>query len=243
MKRLIISISAALVCLTGFAQSFDMSDEGGVAPDKGYQVFNFEITADFGWGYHILMDDGSQDPFLTSTSFGRSKEIFFNLGQIELRPVKPVSLTVGIDLNWDNYRLKKGEYLWVPGTNQDVTIGNASDYSYTVKKSILRSFGFDAPVMLRFHLGDVCIAGGVVGEYNLPGRTKFVGRDASGKKVKNPDELRTTDIQSNPLTYSFRASVSYSGLGLYAKYSPASQFVAGHGPQFSYTTVGILLGM
>jgi len=166
-------------------------------------------------------------------------DTFFSLAEINIRPVKPVSLSVAVDLNWDAYRLNSN-YYWKPGGAQNVTIADMSPDYTQIKKSVLRSFGFDVPVQLCLHLGDFKLAAGVVGEYNLPGRTKFKAIDASGAKVKN-GALRVKDIEARPFTWSYRASLSYNSLGLYFKYSPVSQFAEGKGPQFSNYTVGLMI--
>lgn len=240
MKKVLIILAAALLCQTAFAQSFSFED-GNVEPrGRSYSIVEFGSVGIFGFGYHI-MQEGDADFLAATPNFGANREIFFNLSGVRLRPVKPLSLSVGVDLNWDNYRLQKQNF-WLPDGAGKVSIADLDahpEYS-SIKKSVLRSFGFDFPLMLTLHLGPVNVSGGVVGEFNFPGRTKFVAYDNGGAKIKN-GSMRVKDIESHPFTYSYRASASAYGIGLYAKYSPCSQFMAGSGPQFSYFTVGLIL--
>lgn len=239
MKKVLILLAAALFCNTAFAQNIGFED-GSVQGGPDYKVVDFDMLNTFGWGYHILQDC-DQEYLDATTSFGRNREIFFNLGEITLRPVKAASVTLGVDLNWDNYRLKS-DYFWLPDGAGKVSIANLDahpEYS-SIKKSVLRSFGFDVPLMLNMHLGHFKLSCGVVGEYNFPGRTKFVAYDNNGTKVKNGN-MRVKDIESEPFTLSYRASASAYGFGLYFKYSPKSQFIPGAAPQFSYYTVGVIL--
>jgi len=241
MKKVFAAALAALVSLTAFAQSFAIED-GEVTPATSSEESGntkLKYIGEFGFGFHIMKDGDAA--FLNATpAFGKNREIFFSLFGAEYKPVQWVGISAMADLNWDAYRLNK-EHYWLP-SNGSVTIADVEGSNYTeIKKSVLRSFGFDFPVELRLHLGDVDIAAGVVGELNFSGRTRFKAVDLNGGVVKNTPEMRVKDIQSNPFTYSYRASFSYSGIGLYVKYSPASQFKVGAGPQFSYWSVGLIM--
>lgn len=241
MKKVLVIIAAALLCNAAFAQSISFSDgsvESGASRD--YSVIDFGSVGNIGFGFHVMT--GGDDDFLAATpNFGKNREFFLNLSGVTFRPVKYASLSLGVDLNWDNYRLQD-QYFWLPDNAGNVTIAKLEDHpEYTrIKKSVLRSFGFDFPLMLNLHLGPVLLSGGVVGEFNFAGRTRFVAYDNSSNKVKD-GAMRVKDIQSVPFTYSYRVSAMVYGVGLYAKYSPASQFIAGSGPQFSYYTVGLIL--
>ena len=238
MKKLVLAAVAALLSVGLSAQSFSLNEDGTPVVDTdSWSMWNSDGS--FGWGYHMMIDGDAE--FLGNTpAFGKNREIFFSLIGGEFRPVKFLGLSGTIDLNWDSYRLNKTNY-WVPDHNGGVAVASLEGSNYTkIKKSILRSFGFDIPVQLKIHLGDVCIGGGIVGEFNFNGRTKFKAVDASGATVKNGD-MKATDIKSLPFTYSYRASITYAHLGIYGKYSPCSQFQQGFGPQFSYWTIGLIL--
>ena len=235
MKKFVIAALAALMCVGLNAQSFTLSEDGTPVIDSDSWSMWSEDSS-FGWGYHVMIDGDSE--FLDyTTSFGRNREIFFSLIGGEFRPVKYLGLSGCIDLNWDTYRLKKGAYYWEPDGNGAVAVKPLEGSPYSkVRKSVLRSFGFDFPVQLKIHLGDVCIAGGIVGELNLPGVSFSKLNDQQGGKLKVKENVNT-----NLFTYSYRASITYAHLGIYGKYSPCSQFEQGFGPQFSYWTVGLIL--
>lgn len=224
------------MCVSLNAQSFSLSEDGTPVVDyDGWSMWNSDGS--FGWGYHVMIDGDAA--FLdNTTAFGRNREIFFSVLGGEFRPIKYLGLSGTIDLNWDTYRLKRNNYYWKPDNNGGVGVSTLDDGTYTnkIRKSVLRSFGFDLPVMLKVHLGDFCLAGGIVGEFNFDGVTVTKAYDAAGNKVKDKDT-----VNGIPFTYSYRASLTYAHLGIYGKYSPRSQFEQGFGPQFSYWTVGLIL--
>lgn len=238
MKKVFLAAMAALLSLGLSAQTFSLSEDGEPVVDiNGWSTWSSDSA--FGWGYHVMID-GDADFLGNTPSFGKNREIFFTLLGGEYRPVKWVGVSACLDLNWDAYRLNNSHY-WNPDHNGGVTIASLEGSNYSsIKKSVLRSFGFDIPLQLKFHIGDLCVAGGVVGELNFSGRTKFKAVTNDGGNFKNGD-MRVKDIKSIPFTYSYRASISYDHLGIYGKYSPCSQFAPGYGPQFSYWTVGLIL--
>jgi hypothetical protein len=241
MKKVFLAALAALVSLSLGAQSFSITEENYSGTEELQEDTGmWHSDSAFGWGYHMMLD-GDADFLDNTTTFGKNREIFFTLLGVEFRPVKFAGLSVAADLNWDAYRLNKKHY-WQPadGAVSVASLDDATCKYQEIKKSVLRSFGFDFPVQLKLHFGDLCIAGGIVGELNFPGRTKFKAVTNDGGSFKNGD-MRVKDIKSVPFTYSYRASITYSHLGLYGKYSPCSQFAPGYGPQFSYWTVGLIL--
>lgn len=240
MKKVFAAALAALVSFAAFAQSFAISD-GEVAPaaEESENASPLKYIGEFGFGFHIMKDGDAA--FLDNTpAFGKNREIFFSLFGAEYRPVSWLGVSVLADFSWDAYRLNKNCY-WQPadGAVSIVDLSASTRFS-EVKKSVLRSFGFDFPVELRLHLGKVDLTAGVVGELNFPGRTKFKGTTTDGGTLKNGD-MRVKDIKSLPFTYSYRATLSYDGFGLYFKYNPCSQFRQGSGPQFSYWSVGLIM--
>lgn len=240
MKKVFAAALAAFVSLTAFGQSFAIEDDS-VAPAsvEDDNASPLKYIGEFGFGFHIMKDGDAA--FLDNTpAFGKNREIFFSLFGAEYRPVKWIGVSALADFSWDAYRLNSN-YFWQP-SDGTVSIDNieTSTRIASVKKSVLRSFGFDFPVELRLHLGKVELSAGVVGELNFSGRTKFKGTTTDGGTLKNGD-MRVKDIKSIPFTYSYRATMSYDGFGLYVKYNPCSQFQQGAGPQFSYWSVGLIL--
>ena len=239
MKKLFVAALAALVSLTAFAQSFAIEDGEAAPATETENNYKVKYIGEFGFGFH-LMNTGDASFIDNTPAFGKNREIFFSLFGAEYNPFKYVGIAAMADLNWDAYRLNS-QHFWQPA-NGTVTVADLEGSNYTqIKKSVLRSFGFDFPVELRLHFGDLDIAAGVVGELNFAGRTKFKAVDVHGGVVKNTPDMRVKDIKSIPFTYSYRATVSYSGIGLYVKYNPCSQFEPGAGPQFSYWTVGLIM--
>lgn len=236
MKKLVLAAVAALLSMGLYAQSFSLNEDGSPVEDSdGWSMWNSDSS--FGWGYHVMID-GDADFLDNTPSFGKNREIFFSLIGGEFRPVKYVGISGTIDLNWDTYRPNKKTSYWLADGNGGISVAALEGSPYSkIRKSVLRSFGFDIPVQLKLHFGDLCIAGGVVGEFNFDGVTVTKANDLNGEKVK----VKEKGINGIPFTYSYRASLTYSNLGIYGKYSPRSQFEQGFGPQFSYWTIGLIL--
>ena len=242
MKKLIAILAAASLSLSAWAGPFNIPSP---VPDlHPFDRVSVDVLYHFGWGFHGFATN-SDIEFANRTSFGRNREIFFNLFQMEYYPSFHHTISLGVDLNWDTYRLNDASF-WLPdkevGSVQAVA---AKDYGYQmIKKSTLRTFGFDIPLDYTRTIGLLDITVGVAAELNFSGRTKFKGINEEGLLVKythDGERYRATDIRTNTLTMNVHAAVTYDGFGIYMKYSPFPQFQEGYGPQFTTWTFGILL--
>lgn len=242
MKRLFAFVAAATLSLGAFAAPFSIPSP---VPDfRPFDNVSFEVLYHFGWGFHgfASIDDPSFD---NRTNFGRNREIFFNLFQLEYYPSYHNTISLGADLNWDTYRLNDASF-WLPNKEEgSVAAVSAREYGYTtVKKATLRTFGFDIPLDYTHTEGLLDITVGVAAELNFYGRTKFKGINEEGileKHTHSGDPYRATNIRTNTLTMNIHAIVTYDGFGLYFKYCPFPQFKEGYGPQFTTWTFGLLI--
>ena len=245
MKKILAFFAAAALGFSAMATPFSMPSP---IPEFNYKGrVNLELLNSFGWGFHIVAP-GADAAFADHTSVGRSREIFFNLLQLEYSPNAVSKITLGADLNWDTYRLSDG-WFWLPEKNEGrVEPALAGDYGYAlVKKATLRTFGFDIPLDYTHSFGPMLnldVTVGVAAELNFAGRTKFKGINEAGnleKHTHNGDLYRATNIRTNALTMNAHIIVTYEGLGIYFKYCPFPQFQAGYGPQFTTWSLGLII--
>ena len=247
MKKAILCLLLPLVAVAVQAQSLpsfdELKDKAQLYEDKAESSSTDFLLLDYiGYGIHGLVN---ADPeFGANTSILVNREIYFNLFGIAFRPGKSDhhAFTLGLDLDWDNYRLDAG-HLWVP-EDQAVRIVPIADRGIkSVDKSILRVLSFDIPLDYTLTLGKLALTLGAAAQVNLPGRTRFIGTDLEGNEIRNvkAGPLRATDINTNPLTWNAHAQVTFSHIGLYAEYDPMPVFAAGYGPQFSTWSVGLIL--
>ncbi len=242
MKKLLAFAAAAVLSFSALATPFSFPSP---IPKVHVSRASLQLLNHFGWGFHAF--GYNEDPaFDAHTSFGRNREIFFNLFQLEVYPSSFSSISLGADLNWDTYRLSD-TWFWLPDKEKgSVEAVRCSDYGYySVKKATLRTFGFDIPLDFTYTYGRMDITLGVAAELNFLGRTKFKGIRAEDsvleKHTTSGTRYRSTNVKTNTATMNVHLMVTYSGLGLYAKYCPLPQFSEGYGPQFTTWTVGLLL--
>lgn len=213
---------------------------------------DFSMIKYFGWGFHNVMGDAN---FADNTSFGKNREFFLNIFQFAVKPSPNHIFSLGVDLNWDTYRLKEN-YCWVPSdlpsgsaASQYMVVSFTSDghvspapFQGNVKKSLLRILSFDIPLDYTLKAGKMCLTLGASAEINLPGWTKFKGTANPEFTNFNTDKMNGKDIKTNIVTYNAHAKISYNeGFGIFFKYSPMPVLKEGFGPQFSTWTVGFCL--
>ena len=246
MKKAILCLLLPLAVLTAAAQplpSFDeLKDMAEAFEDKSDSVTDFVMLDYIGYGIHGLM--GADALFSDHTSLLVNREIYFNLLGFVLRPGKSGhhALTLGVDLDWDNYRLDAA-HMWVPEDQAVKIVPIGEEGIASVDKSILRVLSFDIPLDYTLSLGKLALTLGAAAQVNLPGRTRFIGTDPTGNEIRNVKSgpYRATNIKTNALTWNAHAQLNFSHIGLYAEYDPMPVFAAGYGPQFSTWSVGLIL--
>lgn len=234
MKKVLIAIVAL------FAVTFSASAQQNVRFSKeanlafGNKVFFVEPVSYLGYGAHILR--GAETPGIKG---GYSNEFFVNIMELGIRPTKTIMFALGVDYNLDHYRLDK-EHVWGADSDNGTVWSNSLSMTKfkEIKYSRLNVHTFAIPVSFEVRANKGAFRIGAMGEYNLPAVVKNKGITADGVS-KN----RTTGITTNEFTYSFFAALSYGGLGVYGKYSPAFQFADGIGPRFNAITIGAVLGL
>lgn len=241
MKKCIVTIAVLLATVSASAQEFTDTPSFYTGTDK----LRISLLDYFGVGV-IIPGTGQLNlcgaDFINNTSFGRNRDIFFNLASFEYRPFYGSTLGLGMDMHWDAYRLDKTHY-WLPEDYDCVSVADANGAFSKVTKSTLRVLSFDFPLDYTQQFGPVAVTLGVSAELNMPAFTKFKGVDTSGAKVKQTARgpLRSTSISTQYLSANFHAYLTYYGIGLFVKYRPTPQFPAESGPYFTSWSAGLLL--
>ncbi|MBQ8060910.1 MAG: hypothetical protein IJ205_03060 [Bacteroidales bacterium] len=246
MIRRLITIVAAIAALSGssFAQEREnrikFNEDADFSLRKG--AFSAKLLSYIAFGDHYIMNAASGFDNAQKNSI----ETVVNILELRLHPYETGLIALGIDYDWDCYRLNKSSY-WLPDTEKErVSIASIDNSGFKkIKKSNLIVRTLSAPVSFEQSFGKCALRIGAAVEYNFPGITKFKAVDNNGAKVKeNRDGARYADkIKTNQITYNAFASLSYGGIGFYVKYNPMKQFVEGYAPQFKSITAGIICGL
>ena len=209
----------------------------------GKGAFKAEPLSYFLFGDHYFFN--ADDSF--NNNKGKSNTEFgFNLIELGIKPYESGMLSVGVDLDWNYYRLDSWHY-WLPGQDKtSVSIETMENSGLKkIKKSRLSVRTIALPVCFEQNFGSIDIRIGAIGEYNFPGVSKFRGVSADGatiKETKSGTRFSNT-VKTNTFTYSFFGAISFGGCGMYLKYRPAFQFMEGYGPQFQTLTCGLITGL
>ncbi|MDE5876005.1 MAG: hypothetical protein K2H47_00640 [Muribaculaceae bacterium] len=171
------------------------------------------------------------------SSMGRSLEGAWNIILGVRWSYGPHSISTGLGLNWRNYVMKNSLYFH---KNYDESI-TLNEYSIGMKKgrSTLSTFSLQIPVLYNIGFGrhrDFSFAVGPIVNFNTGGhietRYKFEARDYT---------VKTYNIHQNPVTVDVMGIIGWSGLGIYARYSPMKVLRSSTGLDFSAFSTGILL--
>ncbi len=167
---------------------------------------------------------------------GRSLE--FSLDQIlSLQwqmPGRRDALSVGIGVDWRNYRITGSERFFRVGN-----VVGVEDWSLdqTPVDSRLKTFGIQIPVSYVHNFSSFVKAGvSVILNANTYGSLKSHYRDSEGKKFETFQKC-TGEI--NRFTVDFKATVQFCPfVALYCKYSPMKVFRKERGPEFYPLSAG-----
>ena len=244
MKKALLVILLSALAFAASAQDLpkfsDLKDFRKESSEKAKSDF---LMLDYiGYGIHGMASGDAN--YLDNTKFFVNREIYFNLFGfvVRLGSTGNHAFTLGVDLDWDNYRLDNS-HVWVP-SDKKVRVGTLSEVGMkSVSRSVLRVLSFDIPLDYTLSVGDLNLTLGASAQLSLPASTRFVGNDMSDNEVRNTKSgpLRATDIKTNTFTWNAHAQITFAHLGFYGKYSPMPVFAEGFGPQFATWTVGLIL--
>lgn len=224
---------------------YDEDDKSSKYSSKGKDDKKHEGELEFSIGYNGLLENGSTSLSAgnqglrlingKSTNVNLTYNHYFNIYRENVR------LSVGLGLDWNNYRLA-GDSTAMPGGtsfafNKDSLV-NSIDFT---KNKLLARY-VTLPVMLHFNSNEmkngksVGVSGGVELGYLLNGRVKQVSEVKGKTKVNDGFHL-------NDLRYGFIGRVNYGSVGIYGKYYPQSTFNKNEGPDLNTFCVGLTFGL
>lgn len=154
-------------------------------------------------------------------------------------------LSIGLGVNWRNYRMTANTRFIVDETTGDVTTGNYPEGTES-RYSRLKLFSLTVPVLWtqKFPVrmigkSTLALKFGAILNWNSHASAVSCWNDPDGNSVKQG----TKHIHQRPFTVDIMAAVRIApGTGLYVKYSPMKFFKQGHGPEFTTLSTGIYLG-
>ena len=248
MKRLLSSlIGLVAVCSLAFAQGANAFGEGLAEKNSVYFGDYFEVSglSYIGVGLSIPHNLGGSSDFTDHTNMFRNNEFFFNVVELQARPFDGGVISLGADLSWEYYRLKKSHYWSAELNNTKADVHEIGVDIKSVRKSQLSVMTFSFPLSFEYNLGSFSFRAGAAAELNLNGIVRFRGEGMDGSNIsENTSGKRYSNhISTNLFTYSLFASASYGGLGVYTRFRPTAQFAPGYGPCVNTFTVGIVMGL
>ncbi|MBO6173217.1 MAG: hypothetical protein II632_03095 [Bacteroidales bacterium] len=246
MIKRFITILAAIAVLAGSSFAQESKDRIKFNEDADFSIrngaFSAELLSYLAFGDHYVMNAASG----FNNAERNSTETVINLIELRLHPYETGMFAIGVDFDWDYYRLDKSSF-WMPDSEKmRVSVASRDENGFKkIKKSNLVVRTLSVPVSLEQSFGKCSLRLGAAVEYNFPGITKFKAIDNNGAKIKETrDGARYADeIKTNQITFNAFAALSYGGLGFYVKYNPKEQFVEGYGPRFTSITAGVICGL
>ncbi|MCR5519358.1 MAG: hypothetical protein K6F21_03410 [Bacteroidales bacterium] len=245
MKKTFIIIAALLIAGSAYAQE----ESGKSAKDRLKEIEEMKVDAKkhksirtenklfeaevfkYGkYGWHKV--DGAD----FRSKFGPSREIISNVLDLQLNPCSWLGIYTGLDLKWDSFTIKDGQF----GINDGklvkaAAVNPAPDYKY----SSIKTFAYSIPAGLSFKIGEISLR---IGADAVFYRNKYT-------KVKNKYEdggtnyiAKTKGGKVEDFVFDYSATLNLGGIGIYYKYCP-KQIVPGSDMIKNYQTIGIVLGL
>ena len=146
-------------------------------------------------------------------------------------------ISVGLGLDWKNYKLGSAERFSVDESGVKVLPYPAGA---TPRKSRLKVFALELPVIIRQRIGRyVDVFAGEITNFNVHSSVVTVYDSPEGKV----EESTSKGIHQAPVTFDVIAGVNYRKVGAYVRYSPCRVIKDGYGPKINTLSVGLVLGL
>ena len=243
MKKIFSIVALVTIFSAGLSaqNNFEFGENADFSIRKG--AFSAETVSYVAFGDHNLLD--------ADTDFQNNKgkaltEFFMNLVELRVHPYETGMITLGVDFDWDYYRLRN-TYFWQPDASKEkVSIASMENSGLKrIKKSRLSVRTLSVPLAFEQSFDKFTLRIGAAAEYNFPAISRFKGETRDGatiKEWKDGDHF-SKQIKTKPFTYNVFGSLSFGGIGVYVKYCPVTQFEQGYGPQFKSLTFGVISGL
>ena len=244
MKRIVSVLVLATIFAFGlFAQNDNRKLEFNEDVDFsiGGDVFSAEPLSYFAFGDHSFLN---VDEDFNQNKGKANSEFVMNLLELRVSPYPTGRFTLGLDFDWDYYRLDSYHY-WLPEADKVSIKSMENSGLKKIKKSRLSVRTLSVPVAFEQDFGQFTLRLGASAEYNFPGIVRFKGVDREGGTVKHwkSGNYFSKDVKTTTFTYNVFGAISFGGIGAYVKYCPVQQFEKGYGPQFQTLTFGVITGL
>lgn len=175
-------------------------------------------------------------PGMMCTNKGKSWEIMLLNAIAYQRSFTPTDkLSVGIGVDWKNYRLDENMRYYQNDEGR-ITIGTYGE-EVSKQSSRIKTFAWLVPITYKRNLfSKLWLNVGAVLNFNSYASVKTKYRIGDIKHEHFNDNIR-----QNVVTCDVMAGLSYSGFGLYVKYSPCNVLKESTGLKFQSLTAGIIL--
>lgn len=243
MKKFFSIVASATIFSFGLAaqNNFEFGEDADFSIRKG--AFSAETVSYVAFGDHNLLD---VDVDFQNNKGKALTEFYMNIIELRVHPYETGMFTLGVDFDWDYYRLRN-TYFWQPDASKEkVSIASMEGSGFKrIKKSRLSVRTLSVPIAFEQSFAKFTLRIGAAGEYNFPAISRFKGESRDGATVKEwkDGDHFSKQIKTKPFTYNIFGSLSFGGIGVYVKYSPVTQFEQGYGPQFKSLTFGVISGI
>ncbi len=198
---------------------------------KKGKVERYAQTGGMGFGFVSAVNA----PEGMEVDMGASWEIFANLLEFNYAlDNRRHTWSVGLDLNWRNYRMTNKQRFVKSGTDIVLT-----DYPEGAEIDFSRIKIFSLPVTFQYAYAvskHVDVHAAAIVNFNTYGSIKTRYK-VDGHKVKDI----TKGIHQRSMTVDFRAGLKICSVGFYAKYSPCEVINSSYGPKFNSFSAGVML--
>ena len=171
------------------------------------------------------------------SSMGRSLEFTWNVVFGIRWTYGPHSITSGLGLNWRDYALKSDRYFY---KNNDGSISlNEYDVKMEKRRSVINTFSLQVPMLYKLRFGsrkNIGLTVGPIINFNTVGHIVTKYKLESSEYV-----IKTSGIKQNPVTVDLMGGISWSGIGVYARYAPMRVLRSSTGLDFKYFSTGIMV--
>ena len=243
MRKLVTVALAAAISLCAFAQDddnerFDNIEESVLSGDllrlpTRSDVVSVIFLDHIGWGTNVISTKDFNPWQRQSGNF------FVNLIGLKVAPASWFDFTLGIDFGVQYFA--SWEDLFSRDDSGKLTMTKfATKYpgvGLTKSRSSFNNLYFSAPALLEFKWERFTFAAGAEAALNFAGGTTY-----SFNAGYSHEEGDTNGLEVNLFSWDVMAVISYSKVGVFAKWRPASVQVLKGAPQFSWWTIGGVLG-
>jgi len=196
MKKFFSIVASATIFSFGLAaqNNFEFGEDADFSIRKG--AFSAETVSYVAFGDHNLLD---VDVDFQNNKGKALTEFYMNIIELRVHPYETGMFTLGVDFDWDYYRLRN-TYFWQPDASKEkVSIASMEGSGFKrIKKSRLSVRTLSVPIAFEQSFDKFTLRIGAAGEYNFPAISRFKGESRDGATVKEWKAEITSPSKSRP---------------------------------------------